>query len=987
MVNRCKYLLKYCVLFTILIAGLYGRVQAQFQSVKTDDLHLVYYNFGHEYLVNHTIRSYSNALRFHKEKFGYEMRESVVLIMSDFGDFANGGASAVPNNIILMGIAPFHYAFETNPANERINVLMNHELVHIIAQDKPSGSDRFFRTVFAGKVYPDRSDPVSVLYSYLTNPRIYSPRWYHEGIAEYMTTWMSGGIGRVMGAYDEMVFRTMVRDSAHIYDAIGLESEGTTVDFQVGANSYMYGTRFMSYLSMKHGPESLLLWVSRSDDSRRSYARQFKRVYGASMDEKWSEWIAWENSWQQENLGRIRNNPVTQGRVLSRRPLGGVSKAVYDEERDRIYVAVDLPGTVSHIASLDPNTGGMNRVTDIRGSALYFVSSLAFDPETATLFYTNDNNSWRDLYSVDIESGKSRRLIKDSRTGDLVFNPVDRSIWGIRHFNGIVSVVRIPYPYNEWNRIHSLPYGEDLFDIDISPDGKWLSAASANVSGQQKLLLMSTDSLLAGKFQPVEVFDFEVSSPSSFSFSKDGRYLYGSTYYSGVSNIVRYDIENRQMRWLSNAESGLFRPVPVSGDSLIAFEFTGNGFVPVRIASNPVERVSAIRFLGQEIVEQHPQVTKWMLPPPSPAQFPVEEMITERSDYSPLRSLSVVSAYPVIQGYKDYAAGGLRLNLGDPLRLHSMAITLSYSLHPGLAAREHLHGSFLYEASAWHFFGMYNGADFYDLFGPTRRSRKGYALGVGYKDNAYRDINRTLDYRITTTYYGGLERLPEFQNILTSFSEFVSLSGSLTYRSMSNSLGAVDHEKGFLWEFNTYNNYVEGRLFPRINQNLDYGIALPVRHASLWFRSSTGVSFSPREEPLGNFYFGGFGNNWIDYNPSRRYRSFYSFPGVDLNRIGGVNYGKLLTELALPPVRFKRAGFTNYYANWAQLNLFGSGLVTNFDHEATRQRFFNAGAQLDVRMVVFSILESTFSVGYASAWDYDTGRRSDEVMVSLRLLR
>ena len=50
-----------------------------------------------------------------------------------------------------------------------------------------------------------------------------------------MTTWMNGGIGRVMGGYDEMMFRTMVRDSMHIYDAVGLESEGTTNDFEIGS--------------------------------------------------------------------------------------------------------------------------------------------------------------------------------------------------------------------------------------------------------------------------------------------------------------------------------------------------------------------------------------------------------------------------------------------------------------------------------------------------------------------------------------------------------------------------------------------------------------------------------------------------------------------------------------------------------------------------------------------------------------------------------
>jgi hypothetical protein len=71
-----------------------------------------------------------------------------------------------------------------------------------------------------------------------------------------METWMAGGLGRAMGGWDEMVFRTMVRDDAYIYDVVGLESEGTSADFQTGANSYLYGTRFMTWLCYTYGPAS-----------------------------------------------------------------------------------------------------------------------------------------------------------------------------------------------------------------------------------------------------------------------------------------------------------------------------------------------------------------------------------------------------------------------------------------------------------------------------------------------------------------------------------------------------------------------------------------------------------------------------------------------------------------------------------------------------------------------------------------------------------
>jgi hypothetical protein len=52
---------------------------------------------------------------------------------------------------------------------------------------------------------------------------------------------------------------------------------------------------------------------------------------------------------------------------------------------------------------------------------------------------------------------------------------------------------------------------------------------------------------------------------------------------------------------------------------------------------------------------------------------------------------------------------------------------------------------------------------------------------------------------------------------------------------------------------------------------------------------------------------------------------------------------------------------------------------------STGQTIYDLGTQLDFSLVMFSNLESTFSVGYANAMQ--KGRDSHEVMVSLKLLR
>ena len=128
------------------------------------------------------------------------------MLLEDFGDYGHGAAGTVPSNFIDVGIAPFSYTYETLPANERMTWIMNHESIHIVMGDNANSVDRRFRSLFFGKVAPTDDDPVSILYSSLTSPRHYSTRWFHEGIATFMETWMAGGLGRAMGGCDEMVF-------------------------------------------------------------------------------------------------------------------------------------------------------------------------------------------------------------------------------------------------------------------------------------------------------------------------------------------------------------------------------------------------------------------------------------------------------------------------------------------------------------------------------------------------------------------------------------------------------------------------------------------------------------------------------------------------------------------------------------------------------------------------------------------------------------
>jgi len=946
-------------------------LRAQFQTLQTPDLRLVFTSPLQAYLVPQVVRSFENSLQFHRRLWDYTPAGRINVLLHDLWHYGNAGASPIPANHITIGIEPYDHDYESAPAPERMTSSLNHEMTHIVTVDKATAADRFYRAIFFGKVTPDAEVPLSMLYGYLTTPRWYSPRWYLEGIAVYLETWMNGGIGRVIGPYDEMVFRTLVKDSATIFDAVGLESEGTTIDFQVGVNSYLYGTRFISYLALRYGDDSLIAWYNRTPGSRAWYSTQFRHVYGRSLEDEWSRWIAWEHAWQDANLASIRKHPVTAFRPLTDHILGSVSRAYYDAARRVVYVGIRYPGQVAHLAAIDVATGRITNLTEILGAAGYYVTSLAYDPASRTLFFTTDDADWRNLLALDLATGRTRMLLRNARIGDLAFDPADRSLWGVRHDNGFSTLVRLPAPYHDWHQVWTLPYGKDLFDLDVSPDGATLVGSMSEISGSEQLVRMRVAALQAQEDTAEVLFDFGNWAPQNFVFSPDGQFLYGSSYYSGVSNIYRYDVARHDMDALSNTATGFFKPVPLPDDSVLVFRYTARGFAPSLIADTAVDSVSSINLLGNAIAEKRPDVQTWI--PPQASTMNLDSLVATARPYHGLSHLALNSAYPVVEGYQDAAghdavAFGERLNVSDEIGATALNVTASYAPDGALSSYERLHLRADFMSWNWRVVAALNRADFYDLFGPTKVSRRGYSLGVQYKNDLFMDGPRTLGYTLRVAGYGGLTTLPEYQGITAPFDKLVAFSADLAYGSLRQSLGAVEDELGSTASATLRGNWVNGTLFPGLSLDASHGFLLPINHSSLWFRASAGSALAGnRSDAFAQYFFGGFGNNWVDYRAVKQFRETESFPGFGIDAIGGASYGKVQAEWVLPPLRFRRVGIPTCYLQWADLSLFATGLETDVDDPADRQTLASAGAQLDFRLVTLSHLASTLSLGYAVA--------------------
>jgi hypothetical protein len=949
---------------------------------ETDHVKVVYYNPAHEYLVKHVIRCFETALAFDQTKFHYQPSEKVTIMLDDFQDFAHGGATSVPKNMIGLGIEPLAAVFETMPANERLGSIVSHELIHIVMADNATGRDRVFRRLFSGKIMPDAGDPVTMLYAEISSPRYYAPRWYHEGLAVFFETMLNGGVGRAMGGFDEMNFRAMVRDEAYFYHSVGLEAEGMSIDFKTSTNAYLYGTRFFTHLVREYGPDKFLQWITRTSGSKAYFSSQFRHVYGVPLDAEWTKWIAAEIAWQKANLKKIREFPVTRFDRIGKEPMGSASRAYYDAERGVIYTAATYFGQPAQIAAIHLDTGKVDHLHDVDGPSKYMVTSLAYDAKGRRIFFASDNTNWRDLKVLDLKSGKTRRLMRDTRTGDFVYSAADDALWGLRHSDGLTALVRIPAPFDKIEELRAFEYGTDFVDLDLSPDGRYLTGVLTDLSGRQKLVRIEA----AKAKQKDEAFqvlhDFEFTSPGNFVHSPDGRFLYGSSFYTGVSNLWRYEFETGKTDILTNCETGLFRPLPLPDGRLLAFEMGSKGLAPGWVDGKPLQDVNAIPYLGQAAIDKNPELKTWKLP--SPSTVNADALIRKQGYYSPLK-MQLVSAYPIVQGYKSSPAGGVRVDLADSLHLAGASVTASYSPDGSLPWNERFHGGFDSHFFTYRLSGYYNNADFYDLFGPTKNSRKGYSLRLENTHHLLYDTPRALDLVWSVAGYGGMDRLPDAQNVAAVHKRFAIGRVALNYFDKQQSFGAVEDEKGVGWTLNTRAAYAGRSAYPLFYGTYEHGWLLPLTNSSLWVRGAAGKSFGNTNDPFANFYFGAFGNNWVDHQEVSRYRQFYSFPGVGLDEIGASSFGKTMIEWNAPPVRFKRLGTSAIYCNWARLSLFTSGLFTNLGAAPIRGAYGNLGAQIDFRMSLFSFLSSTFSTGYAVATDKN-GRVSTEYMISLKLL-
>jgi len=308
--------------------------------------------------------------------------QKVQLVLSDQHDFANGYATPIPYNRSVLFVTLPSGVSELQDYGEWLDILILHELTHIIHLDKSHDWAYFPRKVFGRNPF--------------TFPNLFQPNFLKEGLATYVETNWTTGTGRGQSSFYNMLMRTEVDSGLLPLSKV----QQFTRDWPLN-KSYSYGVYFYQFLDEVYGQSSITRYVETSSgqlipfmvDRPARYAS-----YKSGLAPLWEEYLRWLEAKYSPQLTQLKSK-TNQFTRLSETGYSNASPLVADD--GSIYYLAFDPYVPSSITKIDQEGQYKSLVDAPTSSQLIDVSDgqlLYIQPAPCT-----HNTSSMALYQYDIE--------------------------------------------------------------------------------------------------------------------------------------------------------------------------------------------------------------------------------------------------------------------------------------------------------------------------------------------------------------------------------------------------------------------------------------------------------------------------------------------------------------------------------------------------------------------------------------------------------
>ena len=489
----------------------------------------------------------------------WEPRSRTQVLLLDSADFSNGFATPLPYNETGIFLTPPDDG-ELLQNRDWLELVLTHELTHIVHLDKARGLPLGLRSVFGRLVF--------------TFPNVFQPGWIVEGLAVFNESDAAKAYGRLGNTSFEGMMRAEVARGTRSLAELNADGRGFPLN-----RDYLYGSYFFAFLHERYGDAAIAEFVN-------SYSGKLfwfpvdsnpQSATGKSMTQLWAEYNAWLQA-------RFAPKP---GDALEGEPLArgwAIFSPTLTPNGDRWYVqssGYTLP----------------KLMRQPRGRAAGSVRETEFDTRIASfgseglllsqLEICDNYNLYYDLYRVDT-SGRRKRL---TECGRYRFASLleDGRIVVVRLAGGTAEVALLDAAGQELRRLYRAVPGESIVGLAAKGDAVIVSSLR---DGRWSLVDVG------GSAPTVLVSDAAIKNSPRFGASSDEVFFvadYGKTYdvwsvKRGTGSLARWTRARNGVREIS---------APVDGEMLlVTIEADGDVLRSYRLPAEPLERRSAEALAG-----------------------------------------------------------------------------------------------------------------------------------------------------------------------------------------------------------------------------------------------------------------------------------------------------------------------------------------------------------------------------------------------------
>jgi hypothetical protein len=533
---------------------------ARWQTIESTNFRVTY-EHGLEELARHAAASAERAHAALLVLVDNRPAAPIDIVVADNVDFANGYATPLPSNRIVVYAAPPTTVLELQYVRDWIDLVVTHELAHIFHMDLSGSLGRFTRRIFGRVPLPW---PVFTA--------IGTPLWSIEGLAVAVES-MVAGHGRIHGSYHEMVVRTAALEDE--IDSIDRLSSTTPV-WPGQSRVYVYGSLFYDYLMRRYGADVAARIVAATGGAIIPPPLWFggvaRSVLGVTFREAYDEWRVEMDARFGALAAELAQHGLTSAEPLTRHGAIALYPRYSRDGRHIAYAASDWrsPARTRVIDVADGSTVWSRRRNDVAPSAWLPDGTLL----TTWIDHIDSFRIYSDVYAT--TPGGDRRVTRGARVEDIDVSVGGRAV-GIENSGGTNRIVLLDpatgtrRPVNDFDP--ALHWSLPRFD----PAGHRIAVGRWQVGGSFDIVVMDT----LGTSHAVVAAGGISAAPA---WSPDGLTLLFWSDRTGIPNLFAADVDDGTIRQVTNVLTGVFFPdVSPDGRWIVFSAYHRDGFSIERI--------------------------------------------------------------------------------------------------------------------------------------------------------------------------------------------------------------------------------------------------------------------------------------------------------------------------------------------------------------------------------------------------------------------